>query len=193
MAGSTAIASVGKSIERLLNASFTESQPISDKTTSAVLVRSEDFSDKNVRNVIISPAVSIFLYRITTNKTMRAAWSAVGFHDGLVHLALDLHYLISAWAENAEWEHLILGQVMQCLETRPILSGPLLYPSSDWASNEGLQLTIDEVSPEEVMRIFDSLPTDYRLSIPYVARVLRLDTRQAERDIPVTTAIGRIG
>jgi hypothetical protein len=189
MAGSAAIASVGKSIERLIEASFEESQPIAEKNTHAVLVRSEDFSKENAVNNIGSPALSVFLYRIGINKTMRAAWSAVGFHDGLAHLALDLHYLISAWAENAEYEHRILGRAMQCLETMPILTGPLLYPSDDWGASEGLQLTMDEVSPEEVMRIFDSLPTDYRLSVPYVARVLRLDSRRAQPDIPVTTAI----
>ncbi len=189
MAGLASIASAGKSIERLIDASFAENQPIENKTTHAVLVRGEDFSQENARTIIGSPALSIFLYRIGTNKTMRAAWSGVGFHDGRAHLALDLHYLLSAWADNAEHEQTILGQAIQCLETTPILSGPLLHASSDWAPNEALQLVIDDVSPEEIMRVFDSLPTDYRLSVPYIARVLRLDGRQAQPDIPVTTVV----
>ena len=64
MAGFAAIAAAGKSIERLLNVCFEESQPIEGKITHAVLVRTDDFSDKNVANAIGSPALSIFLYRI---------------------------------------------------------------------------------------------------------------------------------
>jgi hypothetical protein len=39
------------------------------------------------------------------------------------------------------------------------------------------------------MRIFDSLPTDYRLSVPYIARIMRLDGRIAAPEHPVITAI----
>jgi hypothetical protein len=42
------------------------------------------------------------------------------------------------------------------------------------------------------MRMFDSLPTDYRLSVPYIARVMRLDSRVAAPEGPVITAITRI-
>ena len=36
------------------------------------------------------------------------------------------------------------------------------------------------------MRTFDSLPTDYRLSVAYVARVVRVDSRVPEPLRPVT-------
>jgi hypothetical protein len=189
MAGFAAIAAAGKSIERLLNVCFEESQPIEGKITHAVLVRTDDFAEKNAANAIGSPALSVFLYRIDFNKALRAAWSAVGFHDGRAHLALDLHYLLTPWADNAEHEHMIMGRALQCLETTPILSGPLLYPSSDWTTTEALQLVMEEVSTEALMRTFDSLPTDYRLSVPYIARVLRLDSRTAQPDVPVTTLV----
>ena len=189
MANSAAIAAAGKSIERLLNAAFENHPPIEGKNTHAVLVRTDDFKDANVGNVIGSPALSIFLFRIDFNKTMRAAWSAVGYHEGRAHLALDLHYLLTAWADNAEHEHLIMGEALQTLETTPIFGGALLYPSSDWGANECLQLVMEEVSTEALMRTFDSLPTDYRLSVPYIARVLRVDGRQRQPDVPVTTLV----
>jgi hypothetical protein len=40
-----------------------------------------------------------------------------------------------------------------------------------------------------VLRAFDSLPTDYRLSVAYVARVVRIDGRLATPDLPATTVI----
>jgi hypothetical protein len=189
MAGFAGIAGVGRSIERLLNAAFAEEQPIPGQRTQAVLVRTTDFEPGNVNANIGAPALSIFLYRVDFNKTMRAAWSAVGSQDGLGHLAVDLHLLLSAWADNAEFELRILGRAMQALETTPILNGPLLDPITEWAPNESVQLVLEDISTEAVMRTFDSLPTDYRLSVPYIARIIRIDSRMATSDEIVTTLI----
>jgi Pvc16 N-terminal domain len=194
LAGFTAIASAGKSIERILNAAFADVQPISGKTTHAVLVRTTDFEEANVPTAIGSPALSIYLYRADFNKNMRATWSAIGSQDGQAHLVLDLHFLLTAWADNAEFEHRIIGRSMQVLETTPVLSGPLLEGSANWALTESVQLVLEEISTEAVMRTFDSLPTDYRLSIPYIARMVRIDSLSPIVTPPVTTLIsGTVG
>ena len=196
MAGFAGIAAAGRSIEMLLNSCFEDLQPLDPpppeppgNKTKAVLVRTSDFEPANVNNRIGSPALSIFLYRVDFNKVMRAAWSATSERDGRAHLALDLHYLITPWAENAEEEHRILGRAMQCLESTPILTGPLLHSSGEWDAGEAIQVVLEEVSNEAVMRMFDSLPTDYRLSVPYIARVMRLDSRVPAPAGPVITAI----
>lgn len=196
MAGFAGIAAAGKSIEMLLNACFEELQPLDPpapappgKKTKSVLVRTTDFDLSNVSTVISPPALSVFLYRVDFNKAMRAAWSAASEQDGRSHLALDLHYLITPWADNAEDEHRILGRAMQCMETTPILTGPLLHSSGEWDAGESIQLVLEEVSNEAVMRMFDSLPADYRLSVPYIARVMRLDGLDAAPEGRVITAI----
>jgi hypothetical protein len=183
------IAAAGRSIERLLNLSFEQEQPLPTGNTRAVLVRTADFEDSARPTTIGSPALSIFLYRVDFNKTMRAAWSAVGSLNGNSHLPVDLHFLLTPWAANAEFEYRIIGKVLQCFETTPILNGALLHPSADWAPNECVQLVLEEITTEAVMRTFDSLPTDYRLSIPYIARIVRIDGRQASPSHPVTSAI----
>ena len=50
-------------------------------------------------------------------------------------------------------------------------------------------ISVSEISTEAVMRTFDSLPSDYRISVPYIARVARLDGRQAAPTPPVTTLV----
>lgn len=193
MGNFSSVAAVGKSLERLLTAAFSEPPvPVPGKTTKAVLARTEDF-DQNALNPITRPALSLFLYRVDFNKTMRAAWSGVGFHDGKAHLPLDLHFLITAWADNAEHEHSILGRALQCLETSPILSGPHLHVSGGFAPNEAVQVVMSEITTEEVMRTFDSLPTDYRLSVPYIARVVQLAGREAAPRPDVTTLVTGLG
>lgn len=189
MAGFAAIAAAGKSIEKILNAAFTDTPPVQGQTTKAVLVRTTDFEEKSLPTSIPFPALSIYLYRADFNKTMRAAWSAVGSQDGLGHLVVDLHYLLTAWADNAEHEHRIIGRTMQVLETIPVLSGPLLDTTGGWAPAETVSLVLEEISTEAVMRTFDSLPTDYRLSIPYIARMVRIDSLQPVPELPVATVI----
>lgn len=189
MAGFAAIAATGISLERFLTDGFVQAQPIDGQTTRAVLATTTDFEEGAVDSLISAPALSVFLYRIDFNKTMRAAWSAVGTYDGRGRLALDLHYLFTAWADNAEHEHLILGRALQCLETTPMLAGPLLHPSGGWATNENVQLAIEDIPTEALMRTFDSLPVKYRLSVPYVARIVRIDSLVARPDVPVTTVV----
>jgi hypothetical protein len=187
MANFKCIAAAGKSIERVLNACFAAEQPVQGKQAKAVLVRSDDFQ-RLADAVLPTTGVSIFLYRADLNKVMRAAWSGVGSIDGQAHLPIDLHYLITAWAENAEYEQQVLGRTMQCLEELPSLSGPILYPSADWAPNEAVHLVVEDVPMDSLMRTFDSLDADFRLSIPYLARVVRLDG--APQPVPtVATAI----
>jgi hypothetical protein len=172
------ISATGKTIERLLNACFLEEQPVADELpTKAVLVRSDDFARTGDAGEIPARAVAVFLYSIEVNKVMRAAWSGVGSFDGQAHLPIDLHYLLIPFAENAEFEQQILGRTMQCLECTPSLSGPLLYPTAEWAPNEAVHLTVEDRDVDSVLRTFDSLAVDYRLAVPYVARIVRIDGR----------------
>ncbi len=191
MGNFASIAAVGKSIERLLTAAFADAPPVpSPSVARAVLVRTEDLDPKNVATAIPPPAVSIYTYRVDFNKAVRAGWSSVGSQDGRAHLPVDLHFLLTAWANDAETELKMLGRAMQCLETTPVLSGPLLHPSGQFAPNETVQLLLEEISTEAVMRTFDSLPADYKLSVPYIARVVRIDALASRPSPPVLMVAG---
>lgn len=192
MAGFRSVSAAGRSIRRLLELRFREEEPITATPTSVAIVRTEDLDPAQLPLLVARPALTILLYRVDFNKTMRAAWSGVSLNDGRSHLALDLHFLLTAWANNAENEQLILGRALQAIEDTPILAGPLLMQATDWAPNETLQLVLEDIDTESLMRIFDSLPVDYRLSVPYVARVTRIDGRRlpaGQRDPDVVTAI----
>src|SRR4051812_45971401 len=108
MAGFTGVAAVGKSIERLLARAFIERPPVPTKITKAALIRTEDIADKNIKTQVGDYGLSILLYRVDFNKAMRAAFSAISQADGKGHLALDLHYLLTPWADNAEHQHMII-------------------------------------------------------------------------------------
>jgi hypothetical protein len=190
MPGFEGIAAVGRSLERLLEFHLAQDPPpLGDATTHAALVRTEDLQalDNGDAEMFVHPPVlALFLYRVEVNGTMRAAWSGVGHQDGHAHLPLDLHYLLIPWAANALFECRILGRAMQALEDVPILSGPLLDPAAQWMPGEAVQVCYEQLSTEDTMRIFDSLPVDFKLCLSYVARVVRIEGRIDTGDVPAT-------
>jgi hypothetical protein len=176
MANYKSLAAAGASIEQLINSCFA-SVPEGDftRTPKAVLARTEDFDLGKQTGVIKAGILTIFLYRVEFNKAMRASWSSIGSFDGHAHLPLDLHFLITAWEDHPEGELRMLGRAMQCLEATPILTGPLLAPSGEWAPAEAVQIVLEDVPPDSMFRIFDSLQADFKLSVAYIARVVRVD------------------
>lgn len=192
MAGFSAIAAAAKSLERLLTQRFAIDVPVNQQgvTTKAVLVSSDDF-DIGGTSVIKPPVLSIFLVRVDVNHVMRSAWSAVGADDGRSHLPLDLHFLLTPWASNAEHEQRILGSAMRCLDETPVLAGPLLDTThaAGFAADEALQVVPGDLGPDGIMRIWDTLDANYRLSVPYIARIVRIDSGARPSGPPVLSAI----
>jgi Pvc16 N-terminal domain len=191
MANFKCISAAGKTIERVLNAAFTAEQPIDGAhPTKAVLVRSDDFARENGgAGDLPARALAVFLYRVDVSGVMRAAWSGVASYDGQVHLPLDLHFLLIAFADNAEWEQAILGKTLQTLEATPSLGGPMLYPTADWTPGETVHLVVEDVPLDSLMRTFDSLAVDYRPCIAYLARIVRLDGANIETPPTTSTVI----
>lgn len=189
MADFLSLAATARSVERYLNHCFAAGEPIEGRQTTAVLVQTADFDPAVRAAQIVEPALSIFVYRVDFNRTMRAAWSAVGSLEGRARLPLDVYLLLTPWAENPDFELRILGRAMVCLEALPILSGPLLDPLAGWAPGEAVQVCLADLTTEDLMRTFDSLPIDYRLSMLYVARVVTIEEPVAHPDPAVATLV----
>lgn len=186
------VSATALSIEGLLTRCMAESGAFGQSAPRAFVVQTDDFGPgaPNQAFATSSTKISIFPYRIEVNAATRAAWSAVASLEGVIHLPLDLHLLVTAWASNAQTELQLVGHVMACLERTPVLSGPLLHPSGSWDSNEAIQVVQNSLDLESTLRVFDSLPVDYRMSVSYIARIARIDAR--DRIAPDTaTAVSR--
>jgi len=175
MAGHRALAAVGRSVVALLNRRFAE-EPLTRRPT-AVLAGTDDFDRVNSSPsaVIRHPAVSVYCCRLSVDSETRAGWSAVGSFDGIPRLPLRMHMLLMAWDEFVESELEFLGLSMRILESEPILTGPLLDPTGDWQPGDAIQIVPDDIALEALSEAFEALTTDFRLSMPYVARVIRID------------------
>lgn len=195
MANSTSIAAVSLSLQELLNRYFVSlaaAEPDAFRVLpTARIVRTEDFAQVGsaAGAVIRFPSLTIFCYRVDINRTMRAPWSAVAHQDRTIHLPLDVHFLLTPFDSDHEAELRILGATMQCLELHPILSGPRLHPLGGWDARDAIQVVNEDLVTEDVLRTFDTLPTDFRLSVSYVARVTRIDAPDEPTHPDVLTSV----
>ncbi|MQY12611.1 hypothetical protein SRB5_27470 [Streptomyces sp. RB5] len=184
MAGYRALAAVGRSIVDLLNRRFAEALPGPGRPT-AVLATTRDFDEVSSPGAVIQfPAVSVYCYRLSIDRETRSATATA---DGPARLPLRMHLLVAAWDTFAESELEWLGLAGQVLESEGLLAGPLLHPSGDWDPSDLVSVVPDDVALESMSEAFQALTTDYRVCLPYLARVIRIDGRRSESAERVTT------
>jgi Pvc16 N-terminal domain len=191
MAGHRALAAAGRSIVDLLNCRFEEQFPSRPRPT-AVLAGTADFDRVNSSpvSVIRFPAVSVSFSPFCVNHETRPGWSAVSSVDGVSRTPLRMHFLVAAWDTFVESELELLGLAVQTLERDSILTGPMLHPSGEWQHGDAVQVVSDDLPLDSMSEAFEALTTKYRLSLPYVARVIRIDGRkQAEGEAVASVGV----
>ncbi len=179
VAGYLALAAAGRSLVGLLNLRFGQIIPTGDRTPTAVLAGTTDFDmvNSSPTAVIRYPAVSLYCYRVCVDRETRPGWSAVASVDGIPRLPVRMHFLLAAWDTVVESELAWLGLAAQVLESEPILTGPALDPSGDWEPGDAIQVVPDDLALDSMSEAFQALTTKYRLSLPYVAKVIRINGR----------------
>ena len=170
MANLLAIHSVGSSIITYLRNSYPESLR-DDHSCEFKLLSSGDLLKTDEFGTILS----LFLYRVTVNEHLRNAGRGGDLFDAGIPLSVDLHYLMTVWASSALTEQVILAWAMRQLHLHPTLSASSLTPEAGWSAGDLVQVLPAELSNEDVMRIWDALDPPYRLSVSYIARVVRID------------------
>jgi hypothetical protein len=179
MANQFAIHSVGESLRKYLENSYPQELRASN-SCSFRLVSSGELTDPSA----FGTSLTLYLYRVTMNEHLRNIPRVNDPSDAMSPLAVDLHYLMTVWANNALAEHTILCWAMRQLYQHPVLDNSSLSPEAGWSSADIIQLIPAELSNEDVMRIWDALDPPYRLSVSYIARVARIDADAFESSRP---------
>jgi hypothetical protein len=129
---------------------------------------------------------SIYLYRVSVNGSMRNL-TLRRTPDGRrfrPSLPLDLHYMITPWAQDIERQHRMLGWVMRMMEDTSVLSAGHLnhyLPETDtFAEGEGLEMICDPLSLSDYLTLWDRLRPRLPASATYTLRVAVIDS-----DVPV--------
>jgi len=68
-------------------------------------------------------------------------------------------------------------------------SADMSLADPDWGSEDVVQVLPEEMSTEDLMRLWDSLPGDYRLSSPYLIKTLRLAPDEEPAEAPLVRTL----
>lgn len=155
------------------------------------------------------PRINLFLYRVAHN----AAWRNVALPSvdargrsmiARPPLALDLHYLVTAYGNDALHTEILLGHAMQRLHENPVLArdtiatilgAPSSVPALNALRSTGLseQLEMIKITPaalglDELSKLWTALKANYRPSAVYQATVVLIESKApAVSPLPVLT------
>ncbi|MGQ0568673.1 MAG: DUF4255 domain-containing protein, partial [Armatimonadota bacterium] len=156
------------------------------------------------------PQLNVFLYQVSPNSGWRN--TALPSHDDRGErlsnppLALDLHYLLTAYGKRDFEADILLGYAMQVLHESPVLArdairqslappsplpgtplpgGPL--SASDLADQvELIKITPHSLTTEELSRLWSALQAHYRPTAAYQASVVLIQSRRSTQSaLPV--------
>lgn len=184
MAGVGAISSVTSSLLQGLEAAFEALTPaiVSGSVTFSAL-SSGDFAVDGTPPA--TTTVSLYLYRVSVNEHLRNARPQAGA-DRSRPLPINLHYLLTVWASSSATEQTLLAWAMRHLHSFPVLDRSLLNDEGAWASDEVIHIAPEELTNEDMLRLWDTLEPRYRLSYTYVARVININPDTASDGALVT-------
>ena len=181
-----AIAAVGESVVRFLKgsfASFPGDAPVVEQVTTKSFQSTGTNGPTDFNTA--TGSVTLLLYRVDLDASQRGAvhW-ARGVTPGALPekrhgVSLDLRYLITAWAEQPEKQQLILGMALAALDSHATFAYPDLVDSigdtnAIWSPDESFQFVPDDMATEDLYQIWESLGHSFELSVPYRARVIRI-------------------
>jgi hypothetical protein len=186
LANFRAIHSVGHSLATWLKNSF-PTELAAGQTFDIRLISGGEMNDAADEP---GPGLTLFLYRVTVNEHLRNAKNPNDPAGSRAPLSLDLHYLMTVWAGTADVEHVVLGWALDRLHQSPVLDLSALTPDAEWTAGDVVQLIPAELSTEDIMRIWDALRPQYRLSVSYIARVVRMGGTQNKATAAVGSSFG---
>jgi hypothetical protein len=151
--------------------------------------------------------LNLFLYQTTPNQGWRNAGlptrNANGERISDNPLALNLHYLLSAYGAKSFYPEIILGYAMQLLHETPILTRDAirkaLNPSPkppDWPTAlvtseladqvEQLRISPEVMNTEEISKLWAAIQAHYRATAAYQVTVVLIDSsRPTKNALPV--------
>ncbi|MCA8978329.1 MAG: DUF4255 domain-containing protein [Planctomycetes bacterium] len=214
MSNALAIAAVTAVIKDMLDNALVDASLNSTLSTSVtVKALPPDLVEVNATT---GPALNLYLYRVTPNIGWRNAMlpSRDGAGRRLTNapLALDLHYLLSAYGTQDLEGEILLGYAMQQLHERPILTrdairttlaspspvGASILPpafaalsAADLAEQvELIKVTPDVMTTEDLSKLWGAFQSNYRPSAAYVASVVLIESSQPRRAASPVLTIG---
>jgi hypothetical protein len=176
-----AVQGVMAAIEGMLSERLPAELKAAPVSASVQVFGSHAFKQPSIPNTLV-----LYLYRISIDPTVPGGYvrTLPGSIAGRIpEVPLMLHFLMIAIADSALAENSLMGWGFQQLATTPIIGADRLVAQSlalpgqtlNWDQSDDVQVATEELTREELMRIWDTLPLKYCLTVPYVARGIRVE------------------
>jgi hypothetical protein len=178
MARYPAIATVGKTILGLLS----DALPRADYDFGNLpfeLYQSSNFESP------MNEGISLYLYRVTINGTFRNPSPRIDSTGKRRRppLPVDLYYMLTAWARDAEKQQILLGWAMQQLEDMPILPSSALNTFGSkpdvFYPDETVEIICEPMPVQDLVSIWEHLKTQkakMQISVSYIARMVMIES-----------------
>jgi hypothetical protein len=123
----------------------------------------------------MATGVSLYLYRVEIGGAQGRLPVEPGRRKPL---PLELSFLLTAWADSPSRQFEILAWAMRKIQDDPILSSAQLNAAVPgvFRPEESIELVPTHLTNDELFNLWEAVPGDFRLSVPYTARVLRIDS-----------------
>lgn len=197
MAGYAGIAATSGAIVGLLAAAKESEHAAAAQDTPARALFTETLSfqvyTSNQLQGTVAPdrsVVSLYLYHVTANPTRRGALGRVDA-AGVRHapvVALDLHYLLTAWAKDADTQQRLLGWSVRVLQDTPTLDAGLLNsrtPEPVFRPHETVEIVWESLSQRDLFDIWDVARANQQPSAAYVARIVEIESTVPVEEHPL--------
>jgi hypothetical protein len=153
------------------------------------LLGSADIAEKLSGNLL-----GIYLHRITIDphgRTRFFAQQGTQNSGRAAELPVNLHFLLIANATSPTVEADLMAWAMVELANENQLDISHVQDIDDeWGQREVLTISPDEMTTEDLMRIWDVFESSYTNTVPYVARTVRLRLQKVRTEgEPVVTRV----
>jgi hypothetical protein len=207
MSNTLAIGAVTSTIRYVLFESLGGGQPRPVGGADVSTLRPDQIVTRNAHDNALTAGLNVYLYEITPNHALNLTDLPTRRPDGSLSrrplAAIDLHYLVTAYGDDARGEpQRLIARGVLALSVNQVLTRDLVGEAIDHYkplagleylgdSDLGEQVELVKLSPEvlsleELSRLWGILGTSYLLSVAYTATVVVLEAQVSPRtSLPV--------
>lgn len=164
-----AITAFTSSLAQLLKQRFELAPAQAGLTVNVAAVGMSDFKKLDGAQATIS----LLLVRVSHNEHLRNRPASTLPTGRAVPLAVNLHLLFTVWADKADKEQVLAAWLLRELHRLPVLGGAAL--GAPFTAQDAVQLTPEELSLDDLSKLWQVLTPPLRPSLGYVARHVALD------------------
>jgi len=140
------------------------------KTVKVDLLSSDDLGKEP------KDSLGIYLYRISVDPFSRNRYlpPKPDKKQPRPELPINIHVLLIGWSKSQEHEINLIAAAMQVIGSAVNIGISHIVNTEGWEDHEAVQMVPEEMSTEDLSRLWDTLASEYHLSAPYIIKTLRL-------------------